>query len=324
MSRGRDRARTRPAFVASTGGHLIEMRLLAEVLEPERHLRALWITHRTPQSETLLAGEDVLFVDLVQTRDLKNTVRVTPTIFRALRAHRVDAVYSTGAAIAVSALAPARLMGARATYVESLTRPQGPSMSGRLLSMLPWVGTLTQYESRGDRRWRYRVSLMDTFTSIPAAATTEPRRVFVTLGTLGRYEFRRLLDRLVEILPAGSTVVWQTGATNAAGLGIETRPMMTDTEFQDEIARADVVVAHAGCGTFLRCLELGKAPVMVPRRAVHGEHVDDHQVQLARVAAARGLAVMQEADEVDWAALRRAADITVARRSSVTDGRHVG
>ena len=44
---------------------------------------------------------------------------------------------------------------------------------------------------------------------------------------------------------------------------------------------ADVVVAHAGVGTALAALEVGKCPVLVPRRLAHGEHVDDHQVQIA-------------------------------------------
>lgn len=311
---GRRGGRRRPAFVATTGGHLVEMRLLASLLEPERHRQALWITHRTPQSETVLAGEDVLFVDFVHTRDLRAAVRVTPEVVAALRAHRVDAVYSTGAAIAVSALSLARFVGARATYIESLTRPSGPSMSGRLLSFLPWVRTLTQYETRAGARWHYRASLMDGFATVPAPRTGPPTRIFVTVGTAGRYGFRRLLDRLVTILPPECEVVWQTGATSTTGLDVTARPMMTDTEFQREIERADVVVAHAGCGTFLRCLELGKVPVLAPRRSAHDEHVDDHQEQLARTAAERGLAVMRQADEVDWAALCEAASLAVERR----------
>src|SRR5690606_23340360 len=98
---------------------------------------------------------------------------------------------------------------------------------------------------------------------------------------------------------------------------IDARPMMTEAEFRAEVARADVVVAHAGCGTFLQCLELGKAPAMVPRRAAHDEHVDDHQEQLASVAAGRGLAVMREADELRWADLCEAAAIRVARTTDL-------
>ncbi len=313
-SRGRD---GRPAFIASTGGHLVEMRLLAPVLEPGRHRQALWVTHRTPQSESALAGEDIVFVDHVGSRDYAGVVRVAPRILRALRTHDVDTVYSTGAAIALSALPLARLSGARTTYVESLTRPLGPSMTGRILGALPWGRVLTQYEALAGRRWKYAVSLMDSFIASRSAAPARPRRVFVTIGTVGQYQFRRVLERLVDVLPPECEVTWQTGTTRTDGLGIDARPMMTEAEFRAEVARADVVVAHAGCGTFLQCLELGKAPVMVPRRAAHDEHVDDHQEQLASVAAGRGLAVMREADELRWADLCEAAAIRVARTTDL-------
>ena len=71
-------------------------------------------------------------------------------------------------------------------------------------------------------------------------------------------------------------------------------------------AATDVVVSHAGVGTFVRCLEAGKAPVLVPRRASRGEHVDDHQLQIAQVAGGRGLAVVREVDEL------RAEDLVTA------------
>jgi UDP-N-acetylglucosamine--N-acetylmuramyl-(pentapeptide) pyrophosphoryl-undecaprenol N-acetylglucosamine transferase len=34
----------------------------------------------------------------------------------------------------------------------------------------------------------------------------------------------------------------------------------------------------------------------VPRRLAHGEHVDDHQIQIARELARRGLSVSVDAD----------------------------
>ena len=43
-----------------------------------------------------------------------------------------------------------------------------------------------------------------------------------------------------------------------------------------------MVVTHAGVGSILTCLLNGKRPVVVPRLAGLGEHVDDHQLELAR------------------------------------------
>jgi UDP-N-acetylglucosamine--N-acetylmuramyl-(pentapeptide) pyrophosphoryl-undecaprenol N-acetylglucosamine transferase len=45
----------------------------------------------------------------------------------------------------------------------------------------------------------------------------------------------------------------------------------------------------------------------VPRRLAHGEHVDDHQIQIAGELGARGLALSVEADELTLEHLRRAA-----------------
>jgi UDP-N-acetylglucosamine transferase subunit ALG13 len=63
-------------------------------------------------------------------------------------------------------------------------------------------------------------------------------------------------------------------------------------------ASADVVVSHAGVGSTIEALDSGHFPIVVPRRAAFGEHVDDHQVPLAVDVAKRGLAIHREADEL--------------------------
>ncbi|KGM12168.1 glycosyltransferase [Cellulomonas bogoriensis] len=293
-----------PAFVATTGGHLVQLSLMAPVLEPERHENALWITHRTPQSESMLAGRDVMYVPTIRSRDFRNVARSTPSVLRELRRHSVDTVYSTGAAIALAALPGARLAGARPRYIESLARSTGPSLAGKVLQLLPWVPLYTQYPQNARGRWRYDRSLLDSFDVEDAGGTRVPRRVFITLGTARPWQFRRLVERMIEILPEGTEAVWQTGATDVADLPIDARPMLSDEEFRAEIERADVVVTHSGCGTFIRCLEAGKIPIMVPRRAARQEHVDDHQVQIAAVAQQRGLALSREVDDLTAEDLR--------------------
>lgn len=44
---------------------------------------------------------------------------------------------------------------------------------------------------------------------------------------------------------------------------------------------ARVVVCHAGVGSILTALEHGKPVVAVPRRKKYGEHIDDHQLDIA-------------------------------------------
>ena len=291
----------KPAFVATTGGHLVQLSLMVPVLEPERHRDAVWITHRTPQSESLLRDQRyVVYVPAVEARDWKTVLRGSPVVLAALRRHHVDRVYSTGAALALSALPLAPLVGARPTFVESLARPDGPSVAGRVLARVPWVGCYTQYPENADDRWRYRYSLLDAFRVGADGADRMPEHIFVTLGTARPWQFRRLVDRLLQVIPPECSVVWQTGCTDTTGLDLDARPVMPDADFQREIERADVVVSHAGVGTFLRCLGAGRVPVLVPRRLAFGEHVDDHQEQIARVGSDRGLALMREADALTF------------------------
>ena len=48
------------------------------------------------------------------------------------------------------------------------------------------------------------------------------------------------------------------------------------------IRQAQAVVAHAGMGSILTALQLGKPIVVLPRRASLGEHRNDHQLTTAK------------------------------------------
>lgn len=45
-------------------------------------------------------------------------------------------------------------------------------------------------------------------------------------------------------------------------------------------------------------LDSGRVPLVVSRMKRYGEHVDDHQMQIARRLADRGLALMRNASEI--------------------------
>ena len=78
-------------------------------------------------------------------------------------------------------------------------------------------------------------------------------------------------------------------------------------DLNEAMREADVVVAHAGVGAALAAFEAGKCPVLVPRRHALGEHVDDHQTQIATELGDRGLAVSVEADDLTLENLHAAA-----------------
>jgi UDP-N-acetylglucosamine--N-acetylmuramyl-(pentapeptide) pyrophosphoryl-undecaprenol N-acetylglucosamine transferase len=284
----------------------MEMRMMAPMLEPERHADGIWITHPAPQSSSMLDGEQTFLIEHIYPRDWRSVLVHAPGLLKILRDNNVDRVYSTGAALALAVLPASRVVGARPRYIESLARVGRPSVTGQVLRLIPWVPVFTQYAHNASRRWKYEFSLLDAFTTVEAPAT-RPTRIFVSLGTQQDYFFRRLVDRLLQVLPPDAEVVWQIGAGDVPGLPISTVGVIPHEEFRATVRWADVVIAHAGVGTLLTCLDGGKVPVVVPRRAAFDEHVDDHQVQIASVAAAQGLAIACEADEVTMEHLHRAA-----------------
>jgi UDP-N-acetylglucosamine transferase subunit ALG13 len=52
-------------------------------------------------------------------------------------------------------------------------------------------------------------------------------------------------------------------------------------ELLEYMRRARAVVTHAGVGSIMASLSVGKRPFVVPRRRELGEAVDDHQSELA-------------------------------------------
>jgi UDP-N-acetylglucosamine--N-acetylmuramyl-(pentapeptide) pyrophosphoryl-undecaprenol N-acetylglucosamine transferase len=293
-------------LVASTGGHLKQLHRLHRRLVPEGH-PVVWVTFRTAQSVSLLEGEDVFFVPFVGGRDPKGILKNLPAAARVLRERPVSRMVSTGSAIALPYFALARTRRIQSHYIESSARSQGPSATGRLISRLPGVHLYTQYPAWAGGPWRFAGSVFDSFEAAPAGPPQTIRRAVVSLGTFRGIGFERLVRRVIALLPADVEVLWQTGDTDVSDLGIAGRREIPDKELMDAMRDADVVIAHAGVGTALAALEVGKRPILVPRRLQHAEHVDDHQTQIAGELQRRGLALSVEADELQYRHLLEAA-----------------
>jgi UDP-N-acetylglucosamine--N-acetylmuramyl-(pentapeptide) pyrophosphoryl-undecaprenol N-acetylglucosamine transferase len=264
-----------------------------------------WVTFDTPQSRSLLSDETVDFVRFVAGRDPVNVLRNLPTARRILRAHDVDTIVSTGSAVALSFFGPARIRRLRCHYIESAARIDGPSLTGRQISKIPGVCLYSQYPGWADGRWSYSGSVFDSFKR--AATSGERlnrlRKVVVTLGIYRGIGFPRLIRRLLDILPPETEVLWQTGDTDISSFDISGHYAIPELELTQAMREADVVISHAGVGTALAALEVGKRPLLVPRRRSFGEHVDDHQTQIASELDKRGLSVSIEADDLGYDAL---------------------
>ncbi|CUR55110.1 putative Glycosyltransferase 28 domain [metagenome] len=302
----------RTLLVASAGGHLDELVILAPTLGIDLE-RALWVTSRSPQTESLLAGKSVTWVPHVGSGEFVKALSRVPSALRLHRRLRPELVVSTGAAQAVPHLIAASTLGCRTTYVESATRLHGPSRTGQVAARLPRASLFAQGAGWGDRRWQSTPSVFDQFVVTPRTSQVgDPSSAVLSLGS-ERYPFGRAVSAVLAVLPPAA-VTWQTGSTvHALPDGSLLRQWVPADELRAAFAAADVVVCHGGVGSVLAALGVGKVPVVLTRTATHGEHIDDHQVEIAEMLARRGLVVLADPDTLSSEHLRAAAALSVTR-----------
>ena len=112
--------------------------------------------------------------------------------------------------------------------------------------------------------------------------------IFVTVGT------QLPFDRLIATVDGwagtrtANPVFAQIGPTEHRPRHIEYAGFISPAECRERMRAAKAVVAHAGMGTILGALEMGKPLLVMPRRAALGEHRNDHQLATARRFAELG------------------------------------
>ena len=117
------------ALVCSSGGHLTQLHQLKPFWEKQERF---WVTFKLPDSESLLADEDVIWAHYPTTRNVKNTLKNLILACRTLPQRRPDLVVSDGAGVALPFFVVARLLRIKTVYVEVYDRIDSPTLTGRL------------------------------------------------------------------------------------------------------------------------------------------------------------------------------------------------
>lgn len=140
--------RWRVMFVCSSGGHLSQLLQLRPWWE---HHDRSWVSFRTEDVISSLAGERLTFGHHPTTRNIPNLVRNLGLAVRLLLRERPDVIVSTGAGLAVPFFWIGRLLGCRTVFIEVYDRFDSTTMTGRLCSkvsdlfLLQWETQLANY-----------------------------------------------------------------------------------------------------------------------------------------------------------------------------------
>lgn len=306
-----DFGRENVLLACSTGGHLEELRRVTKITGLSRSQRS-WITFDTDQSRDILADEDVSYVDYIAPRNLGKALVALPRILRAIHHTKARHVVSTGAAIAVPAAIASFVLRRKFIYIESITRFDGPSLSGRLVSLIPGTTCISQTRPWAGRKWKKGPSILSDYSLRTVTGSGSVSRVFITLGTIKPYRFDRALNALETVIPNDVSVRLQFGATSGDFPGNwVAEEMINDTQFKRNLDWADLVITHAGVGSTLNVLDSGKVPLLLVRESKWDEHVDDHQGELARSMGEVGLANVLDLSDLNWNKMKETASLLV-------------
>ena len=108
--------------------------------------------------------------------------------------------------------------------------------------------------------------------------------IFVAVGTQ-KFQFNRLLKAVDDLIEQGQLdrdVFAQIGHSDYVPKHYQFKDFISKDEFESCINRCDLLITHSGVATIITGLKLEKPVVVVPRFASYGEHVDDHQLDIAR------------------------------------------
>ena len=125
--------------------------------------------------------------------------------------------------------------------------------------------------------------------------------IFVVLG-IEKFPFERMIkkiDSLVETKEIKDSIFIQRGSCKYEPKHCQWEDFLSFEMMCRNIEKANLIIAHAGAGTTLLCLQYGKKPILVPRQKRFKEHVDDHQVVFAqKMLQSRRVDVAFEMDQI--------------------------
>lgn len=108
--------------------------------------------------------------------------------------------------------------------------------------------------------------------------------IFVAVGTQ-KFPFNRLLKNIDDLIKNGDIteeVFAQIGNSDYVPQNYTYEKFISKEEFDRKVSESNLVITHSGVGTIISALSRHKPIIVCPRLSKYGEHVDNHQLEIAR------------------------------------------
>ncbi|NJL54799.1 UDP-N-acetylglucosamine--LPS N-acetylglucosamine transferase [bacterium] len=120
-------------LVCTSGGHFSTMNSLQEFWSVHDRV---WATDNRGNTQTLMGRERVYWLPYQAPRDLLALLKNLPVTLKILTQEQPDIVISTGASLAINFAVAAKLLRKRFIFIESLSRSEKLSLSGKVVYFL--------------------------------------------------------------------------------------------------------------------------------------------------------------------------------------------
>lgn len=110
-------------------------------------------------------------------------------------------------------------------------------------------------------------------------------KIFIPLGTQ-KFPFNRLIkeiNRLIEKKAIKRENIFIQSAIFDIIPLCDYTTILSNSSFQKKIEEADLIITHCGVNSIISCMRLNKKLIIVPRLKQYGEHVDNHQTEIANL-----------------------------------------
>jgi UDP-N-acetylglucosamine transferase subunit ALG13 len=120
--------------------------------------------------------------------------------------------------------------------------------------------------------------------------------ILVTVGT-EKFPFNRLMNWMETLIQRGfldpeqEEIIVQSGSCTVLPPGVRVYQLIAEARFRKLIQEARLIIAHCGEGTVNVLQTTDKPFILVPRSHRFGEHVDEHQVEMAMALSQTGVPV---------------------------------
>lgn len=106
--------------------------------------------------------------------------------------------------------------------------------------------------------------------------------ILVLLGTFPTQFTRPLIaiDALCKEGKIREKVIVQSGFTEFPSEHLDYKPFVPVEELDLLYQEARIIISHAGSGSLLKGLKMGKKIIAIPRMPKYGEVVDEHQLEI--------------------------------------------